>query len=197
MRRYVVVLAVLGCLVAGCASASDVRAGVRGSDGPGADDGGKGAGERAGRDHHKKSDGKGKDKGHHKRHKGRDKLPHLEVRLPHVVGKIDRFSSPSANIGCQITGNAVRCDIEKRRYQPPHKPRGCDLDYGNSFAVGRGEPDLGCVGDTVLGAPITLSYGTSTRVGDYGCQSRKDGMRCYNLRTGRGFLVSRELYEFY
>ncbi|MGH3357757.1 MAG: DUF6636 domain-containing protein [Nocardioidaceae bacterium] len=194
MRRYVVVLAVLSCVVTGCASASDVRADMGASDDPPAEDGGKRADKRV-------DDGDGRrapDKGKKKRRDERDdRGGQLEVRLRNVVGEIERFSSPSMNIGCQITEDAVRCDIKKRQYKPPRQPKSCDLAYGNAFAVGRDEPELGCVSDSALGAPTTLAYGTSTRVGSYGCNSRRDGMRCYNLRTGRGFLVSQELYEFY
>lgn len=197
MRRYVAVLAVIGCVVTGCASASDVQAELDSGDGARAGDGNRGdRGDGDGRQSKAGQDDKSDRKQRHRRHKKRNKS-RLEVRLRNVVGEIDHFSSPSNNIGCQISDEAVRCDIDKRRYDPPKKPKSCDLDYGNSFSVGRGEPELGCVGDTALGAPTTLSYGTSTRVGKYGCKSRRDGMRCYNLRTGRGFLVSQDVYEFY
>ncbi|UYM04749.1 DUF6636 domain-containing protein [Solicola gregarius] len=188
MRQYVAVMVVLACVLSGCASAQDIASDV--PDGSGRDDGKPARGDKPGKD----KDDKGKHDHKHKNHKKKDKL---EVRLHNVVGQVDHFSSPSTNIGCQITDDGVRCDIEKRRYKPPHKPGGCDLDFGNALAVGEGEPDFVCAGDTVLGAPTLLAYGTATRVGDYGCQSRKAGMRCYNLRTGRGFLLSRGLYEFY
>lgn len=185
-------MAALACIVSGCASAQDIASA------PGSDNGSKSAGKDRGSDSNRGSNKNGKrsekrDKKRPNKKKHRD----LEVKLRNVVGKIKYFSSPSTNIGCQLSGDGVRCDIEKRRYRPPRKPRKCDLDYGNAFAVGNGEPEFACVGDTVLGAPTKLAYGTATRVGKYGCQSRRNGVRCYNLRTGRGFLVSRALYEFY
>ena len=189
MREYVAAVAVLACVLSGCASAQDMASDVS--------DGGKhGSGDRSG-----KADGtQGKDKQggkdtKHKRQKKRNKG--LEVKLRNVVGRVKNFSSPSKNIGCKITRKEVRCDITKRRYKPPHKPRRCTLAFGNAFAVGDGEPDFVCAGDTVRGAPTRLAYGTATRVGDFGCKSRRDGMRCYNLRTGRGFMLSRGLYEIY
>lgn len=190
MRQYLAVAVVLACVLSGCASAEDIASDV--PDRPGHDRG-KSGGNNPGKDKSGKDDKGKKNKGK----KDKKQYKKLEVHLRNVVGQVDHFSSPSTNIGCQITDDGVRCDIEKRRYKPPRKPRGCDLDFGNALAVGEGEPDFVCAGDTVLGAPTLLAYGTATRVGDYGCQSRKTGMRCYNLRTGRGFLLSRELYEFY
>ncbi len=188
--RCVATVAVLACVASGCASAQDIASA------PGADNGERtGKGQRSGGPD--KSGQRGDEKSNDKRPRKRRRNKNLEVDLRNVVGKVRRFSSPSTNIGCDLTAKGVRCDIEKRRYRPPRKPRSCNLDYGNAFTVGAGEPEFACVGDTVLGARRTLGYGTATRVGDYGCQSRRDGVRCYNLRTGRGFLVSRALYEFY
>lgn len=190
--RCIATVAVLACVISGCASAQDIASA------PGADNGsqsGKGKKNRGpGND---KSGKRGDKKSAKKRPRKRNRNKNLEVNLRNVVGKVRRFSSPSTNIGCRVSAKGVRCDIEKRSYRPPRKPRRCDQDYGNAFTVSTGEPAFACVGDTVLGARTKLAYGTATRVGDYGCQSRRDGMRCYNLRTGRGFLVSRALYEFY
>lgn len=197
MRRYVVVLAVLGCVVTGCASASETRTELGGDRGGRAADGGERAGQRDDGERRGDPGGERDAKDKHDRADKKKDRKRLEVKLPNVVGEIDTFSSPSMNIGCAITEDDVRCDIDKRRYDPPKTPKDCDLAYGNSFAVGRDAADLGCVSDSTLGASTTLPYGASTRVGDYGCLSRRDGMRCYNLRTGHGFLVSQDVYEFY
>lgn len=189
--RGIATVAVLACVVSGCASAQDIASA------PGGDSGkqsGKGEQNRGPGDKNAKRGDKKSDDKRPRKHR-RDK--NLEVKLRNVVGKVRRFSSPSTNIGCRLSAKGVRCDIEQRRYRPPRKPRSCNQDYGNAFTVSTGEPEFACVGDTVLGARTKLAYGTATRVGDYGCQSRRDGMRCYNLRTGRGFMVSRALYEFY
>lgn len=191
MKRSVAVLAVLVCVVSGCASAQDF-ASAPGNGGP-----------KAGGKHERKGKAPGHDKKDKKDKKNDADRPrkksdrNFEVNLRNVVGKVESFSSPSANIGCRISDSGVRCDISERSYRPPRKPGKCDLDFGNALTVAEGEPSFACVGDTVLGAQTKLAYGTATRVGKYGCQSRRDGMRCYNLRTGRGFLVSRALYEFY
>ena len=115
-------------------------------------------------------------------------------QLPHVVGGMDYFVSPSHNIGCAITDTSVRCDIRQKSYREPAPPATCSLDYGHSLAVGLDGPaEFACVGDTVLGAHQILPYNSSTEVGNFGCTSRETGMTCYNLSTRHGFLISREI----
>jgi hypothetical protein len=118
-------------------------------------------------------------------------------RLPHVVGAVKFFASPSENIGCLITRSAVRCDIRQKSYREPARPASCTLDHGKALQVGRAdrEAEFACVGDTVLGAGKILRYHSSTEVGDFGCTSRESGVTCYNLRTRHGFLISREVVD--
>jgi hypothetical protein len=120
-------------------------------------------------------------------------------QLPHDVGPVTYFSSPSRNIGCLITTSSVRCDIGQKSYKEPRRPASCQLDYGQAIAVARddSEANFVCVGDTVLGAKKVLDYHTSTEVGDFGCTSRETGMTCYNLRTRHGFTVSREYVDLF
>lgn len=120
-------------------------------------------------------------------------------QLPHDVGEVTSFSSPSRNIGCLITSSSVRCDIEQKSYQEPQRPASCQLDYGNAIAVALDDSEASfvCAGDTVLGARKVLAYNTSTEVGDFGCTSRETGMTCYNLRTRHGFTVSREYVDLF
>jgi hypothetical protein len=120
-------------------------------------------------------------------------------QLPHDVGPVTYFSSPSRNIGCLITTSSVRCDIGQKSYKEPRRPASCQLDYGKAIAVDRddSEANFVCVGDTVLGAKKVLDYHTSTEVGDFGCTSRETGMTCYNLRTRHGFTVSREYVDLF
>jgi hypothetical protein len=120
-------------------------------------------------------------------------------QLPHVVGSIAFFSSPSENIGCLIGQNGVRCDIREKSYVEPPRPAECQLDFGQALEVGTAdqEAQFVCVGDTVLGAGKILRYHTSTVVGRFGCTSRESGMTCYNLETRHGFLVSREVVDVF
>jgi hypothetical protein len=120
-------------------------------------------------------------------------------QLPHDVGPVTYFSSPSRNIGCLITQSSVRCDIGQKSYKEPRRPASCQLDYGQAIAVTRddAEATFVCAGDSVLGAKKVLRYHTSTEVGDFGCTSRETGMTCYNLRTRHGFTISREYADLF
>jgi hypothetical protein len=120
-------------------------------------------------------------------------------RLPHVVGSIRFFASPTENIGCAISRSGVRCDIGEKSYREPRKPASCRLDYGQALRVGRADriAEFLCAGDTVLGARRILRYHTSSVVGNFGCTSRESGMSCYNLETRHGFLISREVVDVF
>jgi hypothetical protein len=120
-------------------------------------------------------------------------------QLPHDVGPVTFFSSPSRNIGCLITQTTLRCDIQQKSYKEPRRPASCQLDYGKALAVTADESEATfvCAGDTVLGAKKVLGYHTSTEVGDFGCTSRETGMTCYNLRTRHGFTLSREYVDIF
>jgi hypothetical protein len=103
------------------------------------------------------------------------------------------FSSPSGNIGCAIGKPGARCDIAKRSWRPPPKPRRCALDWGQGLSIARhGRGRYVCAGDTTLGSRRVLAYGEEIRRGRFRCVSRRSGIRCVNRRTGHGFLISRE-----
>ena len=101
------------------------------------------------------------------------------------------FYMPSANIGCALLPDAVRCDIRERRWKPPPKPRDCMLDWGNSVSAGATEgARVLCAGDTLLGGTYgELPYGHALRRGAITCVSRSAGLTCRNME-GSGFFLS-------
>jgi hypothetical protein len=102
------------------------------------------------------------------------------------------FESPSHNIGCYIAKSGVRCDIREHAWKAPAKPDWCDVDWGNGLEVGRrGNGHVVCAGDTVLGGKLVLGYRKSIRRGRFQCTSRRNGMRCVNLRNDHGFKLAR------
>jgi hypothetical protein len=103
------------------------------------------------------------------------------------------FHSPSGNIRCVIDRTSfTRCDITRREWSPPPKPRSCEFDWGNSLGLGfRGRGHFICVSDAVdMGR--RLDYGETIRRGRFRCRSKVTGMRCVNLRKHHGFALSRE-----
>lgn len=108
------------------------------------------------------------------------------------------FQSPSRNLGCEITSGGVRCDVLKRSFKPPSKPRSCRLDYGHAVSIGRsGRGRFLCAGDTAAGRGRRLAYGRTIRRGRYRCKSLQSGIRCANMRTGHGFALARERYRLF
>jgi hypothetical protein len=103
------------------------------------------------------------------------------------------FESPSHNIGCGLSAKSgVRCDIREHTWKPPPKPQWCDVDWGSGLAVGgRGNGHFVCAGDTVFGGKRVLAYRDSIRRGRYQCTSRRNGVRCVNLRNDHGFKLAR------
>ncbi|MBA3263613.1 MAG: hypothetical protein H0T69_14305 [Thermoleophilaceae bacterium] len=102
------------------------------------------------------------------------------------------FETPSHNIGCAISKSVARCDIRVRAWEPPPKPARCPVDWGNGLTVARrGFAHPVCAGDTVFGGQRVLGYRKSIRRGRFECTSRRDGVRCVNLRSEHGFKLGR------
>lgn len=106
------------------------------------------------------------------------------------------FRSPTGNIHCAIYtwggGTEARCDLAELTPSYTKRPKGCDLDWGHSFAVGAsGKAVLACVGDTVRDPrnPV-LPYGQAVSLGGISCVSAKTGMTCTNAE-GHGFSVAK------
>jgi hypothetical protein len=114
-----------------------------------------------------------------------------------MVSKLTGFTSPSGNIGCYIDKSTVRCDIDKRSWQPPKAPSSCQLDYGQGISLDAGgAPAFVCAGDTALGGGKPLAYGQSIGAGLLRCESEESGMSCTDAESGRGFTISQESYSF-
>jgi hypothetical protein len=108
------------------------------------------------------------------------------------------FRTPSGNIGCVYDGGGtsapvLRCDIRTSLRPRPHRPRGCDLDWGDSYTLStRGRAVLTCHGDTaILQHARVIAYGTAWARGGFVCASSSVGLRCRN-RAGHGFFMSRQ-----
>jgi hypothetical protein len=107
------------------------------------------------------------------------------------------FQTPSRNIGCVFGGDQVRCDIRKKSWRSPPKPGSCELDYGQGISLSAGgTPSFVCAGDTALGGPATLPYGSHAQRGFLRCDSGRAGVTCVDVRTGTGFFLSRQSYRF-
>jgi hypothetical protein len=113
------------------------------------------------------------------------------------------FRTPSGNIGCVYSsglgpGPSLRCDIRSGLRPRPAKPRGCDLDWGDSYELGRtGRARVTCHGDTaILPNARVLRYGSSWTRRGFVCISRVNGLRCRNAGDHGFFLSKQRSYRF-
>jgi hypothetical protein len=110
------------------------------------------------------------------------------------------FSTPSKNIGCHLSAQAVRCDIQQKDWEPTPEPKSCKrsgLDYGHGIVLEPDHAEFVCAGDTTLGAPGTLGYGEAAQRGALRCESEEDGMTCSNVENGHGFFLSRQSFRIF
>jgi hypothetical protein len=109
------------------------------------------------------------------------------------------FKTPSGNIGCVYASAAagiaasLRCDIRSGLKPKPGRPKGCDLDYGDSLEILKtGRTTVVCHGDTALDPrAAVLGYGKVWHRDGFTCSSKAVGLRCSNA-SGHGFFLSRE-----
>jgi hypothetical protein len=111
------------------------------------------------------------------------------------------FQSPSGNIFCAITNGEyaeARCDMRELTPSFRARPDDCDLDWGDSFAVGETGPSgLVCHGDTVMDPDaVVLDYGVTTVSGNFSCYSAQSGVTCANA-DGHGFTISKARQELF
>jgi hypothetical protein len=97
------------------------------------------------------------------------------------------FRTPSGNIHCYLTsGGTAQCWVLSARCQNQE-----GTGYAYSWAFGREDrPSRFCPGDFVQGRRV-LPYGSAITKGDARCVSRRSGVTCVQLETGRGFFLSR------
>jgi hypothetical protein len=116
------------------------------------------------------------------------------------------FRSPSGNIVCSIVNhtaenyNVNRCDIHRKTFRSPPRPRSCPQPYGwgRYFwvdKIGR----FTCVSElaTTSDRPPVLQYGASKRLGHIQCTSRVTGMVCSNVNTGHGYKLSHDAVKLF
>ncbi len=109
------------------------------------------------------------------------------------------FQSPSGNIGCQASEDALRCDIGDRDWAPPPRPSDCpeQTGYGQGILLHPyGTARFVCAGDTAMGYGPVLQYGQYHASGGMSCNSEQSGMRCSN-NDGYGFTLSRQGYTLF
>ncbi len=110
------------------------------------------------------------------------------------------FKTPSGNIHCQLFEKTadqpvaeLRCDIRDMSNAAPPRPRDCEQDWGQAFAVRADTAPATrlCHGDTVADPALpALAYGAAWQRGGFTCRSEASGLTCGNA-AGNGFVLSK------
>jgi|SRR5579884_163671 len=113
----------------------------------------------------------------------------------HAALALTHFDTDHGNIGCEISGGTVRCDVGSRAWTAPKKPWSCQKAWGQGIFVSpSGSPQFVCAGDSVLdptGAYVLPGY--DDKVGSVTCQVRSFGVTCFEA-DGHGFTIGRTGY---
>jgi hypothetical protein len=112
-------------------------------------------------------------------------------------GDLVQFVTPSKNIACAATGDGLRCDIAGHDWPLPPRPKDCDADWGAGAQLGTTASIGICASDSANGGTTVVAYGSAVRYRDFRCDSAPAGLRCVNLTTGHGFLLSRARYDLF
>lgn len=112
-----------------------------------------------------------------------------EIRYPAPpdAAQSSNFHMPSDNINCQLGDSDVRCTIFEKSFG----------DCGNeplTIILTDDEAHQTCSSSKAVlsGAGGVLVYDTTTTAGNYACTSSTSGVKCWDMRTGRGFFLARE-----
>ena len=105
------------------------------------------------------------------------------------------FVMPSGNIWCELGDEGTQCVIESFNYSPP-SIEDCSEDVaGHVWQVTAEEAGPACPGAEVPDPSVELTeldYGEATAVGDFLCESTREGVTCRSISTGHGFEIARE-----
>lgn len=108
------------------------------------------------------------------------------------------FTVPGGNIGCQLSGTGVRCQILHRVWTSPKQPRSCHGTWGSMLLLaGSGRATFMCGRHSSLasGAKV-VPDGWDDTIGTVTCQVRSFGVDCFAAKH-HGFLISRTGYTLY
>jgi hypothetical protein len=103
----------------------------------------------------------------------------------------ETFKMPSGNIGCELSGPTLRCDIRSGLKPPPAKS--CAGDWGGVTLGPNGRARPLCASDTIYddSAP-TLEYGAVWGGGGITCLSDQSGLQCSSTPGSHTFFLSRQ-----
>lgn len=116
------------------------------------------------------------------------------VEVPEDALDVAGFVMPSGNIWCELTDESTQCVIESFNYSAPSLDDCSEDVAGHVWQVTADQAGPVCPGDAVPepSEELTeLDYGAATTVGDFLCESTREGVTCRAISTGHGFEIAR------
>lgn len=115
-----------------------------------------------------------------------------EVRYPAPTDalKMEAFMTPSGNIACTSDSIHVECSIATQNWDDG----GFKECYGpDIMSLSDTQAGLTCRGDNANteGNFPALPYQSSAIMGDFACLSAREGVSCWNVKTGKSFAMAR------
>ena len=113
------------------------------------------------------------------------------VKYPAPAGAItvDSFSSPSGNITCAFTADSVSCGIGESDWAEEGYTA-CARGQVGVLSATKDKAEQSCVSRVPAGGNA-LAYGAAATKGDYACHSTRDGISCWNTKSGQSFALAR------
>ena len=112
---------------------------------------------------------------------------------PDGAQEMTELRSPTGNIICLLEEDTVSCSVLERDFSESGLE---DCENGPfSIQVAGAEAAPACGTSFLSDSATVLEYDQSATSGDVACTSRFDGMTCWNVMTGKGFMVNKATYE--
>lgn len=102
------------------------------------------------------------------------------------------FTTKTGNTTCSITAGIVICAVKDHEAQIGP----CDSSTSAVASIEDGEAEVSCqIKDIYTPSGNVLEYGESIASGDFACTSDHDFTSCWNIYTGKGFQIARQMYR--
>lgn len=117
-----------------------------------------------------------------------------EVRFPAPAGaqSATAFTTKTGNTTCSASGNTLTCAVKDHEAQIGN----CDSQTSAVVTIQDGNPEISCqMKEQYSPGGVVPDYNQSVNLGDFVCTSLYDYTECWNIYTGAGFQLARQMYQ--
>ncbi len=109
-----------------------------------------------------------------------------------------QFVVAGGNVGCSLSGGALRCTVKRRVWTGPSQPVSCKSGWGNTISLPtRGAAHFTCGRASAISNRAKLiPNGWDDQLGRFTCQVRSIGVYCYSP-SDHGLVISRSGFATY